>query len=430
VIPGYQHHMIPTDYDALLSSLKRREALQQQLLRFGRALQSVESYSALLVEIQECVRRVLDYKSAWVYLLAEDRQSWYALSAAGDVAAQVLADFPTIPINNVAAYNELLSGNGPMVIEDAQYDDRIDHNIAVAMGARTLISVPMRLLSEHIGLLGVGTFKPEGIRLPSEDELNFLEDMARSVAAVAGRLKITEDRRRAEQERRDLEARFFQAQKLESLGMMAGGVAHDLNNLFQVILGEAEMAEMVLSSDHPALDNLARLTGVANQAVELAEQMLIYAGRAPHARHRFDLRETLEKMQRLMRATLPRGVALELELGEESQLIDADPVQIRQVLMNLLTNAAEAIGPHKGTITLRLEGGPDEVVVVVSDTGCGMDAKTRERIFDPFFTTRPTGRGLGLASVHGIVRAHEGDVMVESEVGVGTTFRVVLGRSR
>ncbi|MDG1484644.1 MAG: ATP-binding protein [Myxococcota bacterium] len=418
--------MNSTDYDALLSSLQHREALQQELLRFGRTLQSVESYGELLLAIQTCVRQVLGYKSSWVYLLSEDRQSWYALSAAGDVAAKVLSDFPTIPITNIAAYNELLSGNGPMVIEDAQYDDRIDKRIAVAMGARTLISVPMRLLSEHIGMLGVGTFKPEGIRLPRDEELDFLENMARSVAAVAGRLKISEDHRRMEWERRDLESRFFQAQKLESLGMMAGGVAHDLNNLFQVILGEAEMAEMVLSSDHPALDNLTRLTKVANQAVELAEQMLIYAGRGPHARHRFDLRETLEKMQRLMRATLPRGVALELQLGDAPQPIDADPVQIRQVLMNLLTNAAEAIGESKGTITLSLEGAPGEVVVVVSDTGCGMDAKTQERIFDPFFTTRPTGRGLGLASVHGIVRAHGGEIQVESELGSGATFRVAF----
>ena len=418
--------MNPTDYNALLSSLQHREALQQELLRFGRTLQSVESYGELLVTIQTCVRQVLGYKSSWVYLLSEDRQTWYALSAAGDVAAQVLSDFPTIPVINIAANNELLSGNGPMVIEDAQYDDRIDNRIAVAMGARTLISVPMRLLSEHIGMLGVGTFKPEGIRLPKDEELDFLENMAQSVAAVAGRLQISEDRRRVEWERRDLESRFFQAQKLESLGMMAGGVAHDLNNLFQVILGEAEMAEMVLSSDHPALDNLTRLTKVANQAVELAEQMLIYAGRGPHARHRFDLRETLEKMQRLMRATLPRGVALQLQLGDAPQPIDADPVQIRQVLMNLLTNAAEAIGENKGTITLSLEGAPGEVVVVVSDTGCGMDAKTQERIFDPFFTTRPTGRGLGLASVHGIVRAHGGEIQVESEVGSGATFRVAF----
>jgi signal transduction histidine kinase len=297
------------------------------------------------------------------------------------------------------------------------------------MGARTVISVPMRLLSEHIGMLGVGTFKPEGIRLPSDEELNFLEDMARNVAAVAGRLKIAEDRHRAVQERLHLESRLFQAQKLESLGMMAGGVAHDLNNLFQVILGEAEMAEMVLSSDHPALENLSRLTGVANQAVELAEQMLIYAGRAPHARHHFDLRLTMEKMQRLMRATLPRGVRLDLELGTHAHLVDADPVQIRQVLMNLMTNAAEAIGQDKGIITLSLESTPDQVVMVVVDTGCGMDAQTQERIFDPFFTTRPTGRGLGLASVHGIVRAHGGHIEVESTVGSGSMFRVIFPRA-
>ena len=152
-----------TDYDELLSALKRRESLQRRLLHFGRILQSVESYGDLMGEIQSCVREALGYKNSWVYLLSEDRQSWYALSAAGDVAAQVLSDFPTIPITNAAAYNELLSGNGPMVIEDARYDDRINPEIAQAMGARTLISVPMRLLSEHIGMLGVGTFKPEGM---------------------------------------------------------------------------------------------------------------------------------------------------------------------------------------------------------------------------------------------------------------------------
>lgn len=419
-----------TDDDELLSSLKRREALQQHLLLFGRTLQSVESYSGLLGEIQSCVREAIGYKNSWVYLLSEDRQSWYALSAAGDLADQVLSDFPTIPITNIAAYNELLSGNGPMVIEDAQYDDRINPEIAQAMGARTLISVPMRLLSEHIGMLGVGSFKPEGIRLPSAEELNFLEDMARNVAAVAGRLKVAEDRSRAVQERRSLEARLFQAQKLESLGMMAGGVAHDLNNLFQVILGEAELTEMALSSDHPALENLARLTRAATQAVELAEQMLIYAGRAPHAHHRFDLRLTLEKMQRLIRAILPRGVVLELELGELPHFVDADPVQIRQVLMNLMANAALAIGTDKGVITLGLEGTPGEVVVVVVDTGCGMDVQTRERIFDPFFTTRPTGRGLGLASVHGIVRTHGGHIEVESALGRGSTFRVFFPRAQ
>ena len=419
-----------SDYDALLASLKRREVLQQRLLQFSRTLQSVESYGELLTHIQDCVRETLGYKSSWVYLLSEDRQSWYALSAAGDVAAQVLSDFPVIPIENVAAYNELMSGNGPMIIEDAQYDDRINRDIAVTMGARTLISVPMRLLSEHIGLLGVGTFKPEGIRLPSEEELIFLEDMAGSVGALAGRLKIAEDRRRAEAERRDLEARFFQAQKLESLGMMAGGVAHDLNNLFQVILGEAEMAEMMLSSDHPALDSLTRLIGVANQAIELAEQMLIYAGRAPNARRQLDLRDTLEKMKRLMMATLPRGVGLNLQLGDESYYIDADPVQIRQILMNLLTNAAEAMGETRGTILLALEGEPDQVTIVVSDPGCGMDEETQKRIFDPFFTTRPTGRGLGLASVHGIVRAHHGTINVESVVGEGATFRVMFPRRK
>ena len=414
------------DYAELLASLKRREQLQQRLLHFGRTLQSVESYGELLGEIQSCARESLGYKSSWVYLLSEDRQSWYALSAAGEIADQVLSDFPTIPITNLDAYNELMSGRGPMVIEDAQHDDRISSDIAQTMGARTLISVPMRLLSEHIGMLGVGTFKPEGIRLPSEDELHFLEDMARSVAAVAGRLKVAEDRRRASQERRGLEARLFQAQKLESLGMMAGGVAHDLNNLFQVILGEAELAEMVLSSDHPALENLTRLTGVANQAIELAEQMLIYAGRAPHARNRLDLRLTLEKMQRLMRATLPRGVSLEVHLGERSYPIEADPVQIRQVLMNLMANAAEAIGQDKGVITLSLESAPGSVAMVVTDTGCGMDDEILELIFDPFFTTRPTGRGLGLASVHGIVRAHGGHITVESEVGIGSTFRVIF----
>ncbi len=251
-------------------------------------------------------------------------------------------------------------------------------------------------------------------------------------------------RRRAEAAQARAEEDFHRAQKLEGIGLLAGGVAHDFNNLLAGILGNTELALRELPAEAPARLRIERIRLGATRATDLTEQLLTYAGRRPPASREVDLSELVREMHELLRTTVPRSTVLHEALSPDLPAVAADATQIRQVVMNLLTNAASAVESNGGEVTLathvvhadaaRLsraclapERPAEEYVCVeISDTGVGMDAATRERIFDPFFTTRAHGRGLGLAAVLGIVRGHRGAIEVESEPGRGSCFRVLL----
>ncbi len=254
---------------------------------------------------------------------------------------------------------------------------------------------------------------------------------------------ITE-RVRAEEERRQLELRVRQAQKMESLGVLAGGVAHDFNNLLTGILGNAELALMDLSPVSPARESVEGIQTAAMRAAELSRQMLAYSGKGRFVVEPIDLSEVVKEMTHLLRTSVPRKTVLQLDLAERLPTVSADATQIRQVVMNLITNAAEAIGEKSGVISVQtgtlecdrpylkstypIEDMSEGVYVYleVADTGCGMDGETQQRMFDPFFTSKFTGRGLGLAAVLGIVRGHNGGLKVYSEPGQGTTFKILL----
>ncbi|MBP3956593.1 response regulator [Gemmata sp. G18] len=251
------------------------------------------------------------------------------------------------------------------------------------------------------------------------------------------------ERRLAEAERTALERKMQDTQRLEALGVLAGGVAHDFNNLLAGIHGHAELAAGLLPEGHPARDHLATvLSGVA-QAGGLTRQLLAYSGKGRFLLRTIDLNELISQTTELLRVTLPKKVQLNLHLSPTLPLITGDDGQLRQVLMNLLINAGEAIGDRAGTVTvtttahdLALEavsGGvyspaaPGQFIeLIVSDTGCGMDDATKARLFDPFFTTKFTGRGLGMSAVLGIIRGHGGGIRVDSRAGFGTRFTVLL----
>ncbi len=259
-------------------------------------------------------------------------------------------------------------------------------------------------------------------------------------------LEEVRERRRAEEERQRLEARVQQAQKLESLGVLAGGIAHDFNNLLVGILGNAELVLTGLSPASEARRLVRAITESAKRAAELSGQMLAYAGKGRVRVVPLSLAERIPPMIPLVESSISKKAILDTDLPADLPMIEGDPGQIRQVLVNLVTNAAEALGEESGRI--RISAGTVErdlpalgrsylgdglaageyVVLEVSDTGCGMDRETREKIFDPFFSTKFTGRGLGLAAVLGIVRGHRGTLEVESEPGRGTTFRVLFPR--
>ena len=256
------------------------------------------------------------------------------------------------------------------------------------------------------------------------------------------------DRLRAEKERIELERRFLHSQKLESLSVLAGGIAHDFNNILMVILGNLDMALHELPQDSPIRPNLEDSLSASRRASDLTRQMLAYSGKGRFLVSSIQISKLVEENAKLFGSTIPRTISLQLHLGQELPAIDADPGQIQQVIMNLITNAAEAIGEGPGVISLStraeecdgkaLEGTftaeiPEPglyVALEVTDTGSGMDEETRERVFEPFFTTKFEGRGLGMAGVLGIVRSHHGAILLRSAPGAGTTVRVLLPAAR
>jgi two-component system cell cycle sensor histidine kinase/response regulator CckA len=231
-------------------------------------------------------------------------------------------------------------------------------------------------------------------------------------------------------ERRRTEQALFEAQKFESLGVMAGGIAHDFNNLLLCVLGNAALALDTLAEDAPVRALLEDVSAAAQRAGDLTRQLLAYAGRGHFEMEPLDLSPLVREVTDLLRATIPRHVKLEYDLAADLPGVMADPSQMRQIVMNLALNAADAIGDEPGSIRLttrelKLEGAA-VVALEVRDSGCGMDEETRRRIFDPFFTTKASGRGLGLAAVLGIVHAHQGQVWAETAPGEGSCFSVLL----
>jgi len=264
---------------------------------------------------------------------------------------------------------------------------------------------------------------------------------------ATGFIEVIEDisaRKRMEREQLKLEAQIQNTQKLESLGILAGGIAHDFNNLLMGILGNAELAIEDLTPQSPAYHSLEEIIKAGIRASELTKQMLAYSGKGKFVVEPVNLNELIEEMAHLLKVSISKKVAIQFDFLKKIPLIEADVTQLRQVIMNLITNASDAIGDHTGKITITTgitnidrhylaqtylnDNLPDGryVFVKVADTGCGMDEQTRARIFDPFYTTKFTGRGLGLAAVLGIMRGHRGAIKVESASGQGTTFKVLF----
>jgi len=255
------------------------------------------------------------------------------------------------------------------------------------------------------------------------------------------------ERHRAEAQRLTLQAQLRQSQKLEALGTLAGGIAHDFNNVLAAILGNARLAQEDAQDSPLVLQSLGEITKAGHRAREMVQRILSFSRGQTLQRRVVALADVVEESANLLRATIPRGVELDVACEPGTPLLLGDPTQLHQVLMNLCTNAWQAmpdrskgrlairLAPHAGPpprdADLRLDAGvPDNawpavnLCLTVSDDGCGMDADTLARLFEPFFTTKAPGEGtgLGLAVVHGILRDHQAAVRVRSAPGEGTTF--------
>ena len=285
----------------------------------------------------------------------------------------------------------------------------------------------------------LGALRKDRTTIPVEISLSPLESGGGRLVVAA--IRDVSERVRAEAERARLENRLREAQKMESLGTLAGGIAHDFNNLLMAISGHAELARLEAARSPRVAENLDGILAASARAAELVRQILAFSRQQPTKPVLAAVAPIVEEAARLLRATVPAGIELILDLDPQAPTVRVDPTRLHQVLINLGTNAWHAIERTTGRILLRLDActvdegalGADPppgryARIQVIDDGKGMDAATRERVFEPFFTTKEVGKGtgLGLAVVHGIVADHGGKVTVESAPGRGTTFTVYL----
>jgi len=329
-----------------------------------------------------------------------------------------------------------------------------------AIGQHLNSFIPQRLRTAHAGYMQdyrergtsarsmgkagrVLALHADGSEIPVEASISRVTAQGRQLYSVV--LRDIRSRLEAEAARFALESQLRESQKMEAIGTLAGGIAHDFNNVLGAILGNVSLAKKDVEAGNMARAkvSLEEIGKAGARAAKLVQQILAFSRREPHEMVVQALGPLVEETLRLLRATLPAGVELKASLGERALYVRANATQIGQVLMNLCTNAWHALGESGGRIevvldAVRFEGGGvgspvglaggEYARLRVMDNGSGMDEATRARIFEPFFTTKAVdkGTGLGLAVVHGIVKAHRGAITVSSVVGEGSTFEVLL----
>ena len=315
---------------------------------------------------------------------------------------------------------------------------------AVLFGKHSIVD-RFKLLEDASRRLAAGDLQVRVSNLVAGGELGRL---GKSFDAMAEELSRREsERMKREEERQKFERQLQHTQKLESLGVLAGGIAHDFNNILTAIIGNADIALMRINKESAAIENLHRIEQAAARASDLTRQMLAYSGKGRFVIESIDLNILLEEMLHMLEVSISKKAVLRLNLAKQLPPVEADATQLRQIIMNLVINASEAIGDMSGVISVNsgsmecdraylrsiwLDENIDAglyVFLEIADTGCGMTKETMAKLFDPFFTTKFTGRGLGMAAVLGIVRGHKGTINVYSEEGIGTTFKILLPAS-
>jgi two-component system, cell cycle sensor histidine kinase and response regulator CckA len=269
-------------------------------------------------------------------------------------------------------------------------------------------------------------------------------DAEGNIYRIAGIATDITEKKEANREREQLEAQMQHAQKLESLGVLAGGIAHDFNNLLMGILGNADLALNDVPDSSPIRASLDDIINASRKAADLCRQMLAYSGKGQFIVEELNVNEVVQEIGHLLSVSVSKKAVLQYALADAVPAVRADSSQLRQVIMNLITNASEAIGDIDGVIAVTTsvqycsesflnatyinegQAPGNYVCLEIRDTGCGMDETTVRNIFDPFYTTKFTGRGLGLAAVLGIIRGHRGALSVDSSPGKGTDFKIFL----
>jgi len=411
------------------AALEARESLMREEKRFRDVFELLpvalweKDFSPVKQRVDALVRRgVTDIEA---YLLAHPKE---VVHCSGLV--RVLDVNPAaVSMYGASSREELIASHKQTLSEDAN-EDFVRALMALLHGEVTFEQQTQRRMLD-------GTLRDFILNQLVESDA---KDWSHVLVAMTDVTKLKE----VEREKQENQANLLHVQRLESLGVLAGGIAHDFNNLLTVITGNTGLARKCLPETSQALEYIGRTETASRRAADLCQQMLAYSGKGKFVVEPTNMSELVGEMADLLHVSIGKGVELRTRLATGLPPVDADVAQLQQVVINLVTNASDAIGEASGIITIatgvvdanavtfhELNSSPkitaeQYVYLEVSDTGCGMDDETRQRLFEPFFTTKFTGRGLGMAAVLGIVRGHHGDIHIYSEPGKGSSFKVML----
>jgi len=419
-------------------------------------LYKMAEQAAKLPEIRAVVISASDGRVLADFRVPDPSGTTEVISQSVDVYSSELLNSIESAITGSKDAPEALIGSVRMERGTADLSRAVRKIVILSVGMSMLFWLTVSLLCYQVLRRLTRSFNSllHGINALEEGDLSFRisiesdDEPGRAALAINNLASTLQERNeensRLEEERLDLERKMLHAQKLESLGIMAGGVAHDFNNLLQSILGNMELAARELPPDSKPQQYIANSMISGRHAANLAGMMLTYVGKGFVTKKKMNLNDLVRENAEMLRSAASASVPIELALSAEIPAMMADEAQIQQLVMNLITNAAESIEVQSGFIRITtgfqffdqtdlsaslLDVKPEPghyLLLEVRDNGCGMDRETLKRLFDPFFTTKFTGRGLGMSAVMGIMKTHDGALFVESEPGKGTTFRALF----
>jgi signal transduction histidine kinase/ActR/RegA family two-component response regulator len=403
---------------------------------FSRELRRVDTYDQLIELVRRDVSARFGLTNAWLYVCEmEDDPQLVLVATAGTKAAVSREVVPVIPRQGDPLVEALLRDQGVVVIPDAQAGPFPE--VTRILGNRTVVNMPMSVVDHQLGILGCGTFDDEGVVDIDQDTTRYLVQLADVASVAVARLVL----RKREAARRELERQLAHRQRLEGLGLLAGGVAHDFNNLLLVMrMSAAAVGKGPLTETQRA--DLDLIQEAERSASKLTEKLLLLGRKQHVATESVDINEVVRAFSELLGRLLPASIKIDFIAGASLPRLQLDAGQVEQVLMNLALNARDAM-PNGGRLRIETEQVVVDgeyrrahpwakqgryVLLTVTDTGVGMAPAVIERVFEPFFTTKDIGEGtgLGLAVVWSIVNQHRGVVHCHSAVGLGTAFKVYL----
>jgi PAS domain S-box-containing protein len=424
-----------------VSAAKRHALVQDALRRLAAALTAGLDAEALGRTVAAACRRIFAHDMCFLVLLDEkgavERALYTEDTPEGEATPR---EFPPTIRSLSAALEPVTKGTPLLINRDPAGMDAPQAGLrpvgSVDRRGASLMYVPVLWTSKVIGVLAVHSYQ---LRRYNQADLQQLQTLADHCGAAIARMKTEALLRKNEEHLR-------QSQKLEAVGTMAGGIAHDFNNILTAILGNVELAGLDIPGEGPLHDYLSQIKNSTHRARDLVRRLLTFSRPQEAKRQVVALAPVVEEVVKLLRATIPSGVEIETALTAQVPDVEADSSELHQVLLNLGTNAAHALGSRNGRIEFRVRvveiepGGPTPhpdlqpgkyACIEVRDDGKGIPPDVVPRIFDPFFTTKAPGEGtgLGLSMAHGIMRAHGGAITVSSEVGVGTVFQLYFPAS-